>query len=814
MKQEFNNQKVTLFQWIWRSYFKTSLIPLLIVEIALITTYFLSNQFANKENIKTVVQVAEQELSHLAQRESSGIDHQLDAIVNATKYLQKYSTVVMSGNNLLKRDDPKRFAFSKDGAYYTTRNAIGEIDGSAVFYSGFVPIGKIEKEKALRTAALDPALKSIKQMFPLIAQTYINTHDSLNRIYPYFDVISQYPTKMDIPSYNFYYEADAKHNPSRGTVWTDAYIDPAGQGWMTTCSAPVYNGDFLEGVVGVDVTIKTIVDEVKALQIPWDGYGVLIDKSGTILALPTAGENDWGIKNMTASDYSDAIKKDTFRTEDYNLYLKKPEIGATIKRTENGLEYITLTEKSILAWATVPSTDWKLLIVVPTETIFEPSNSLSARLNNIAWLMITGMLVFYSIFFTMLYRQSKKMSFSLSEPLKEMDEIVSNIAAGRHISLEHEFFVKELESTASGILNMGTQLESAKTAREIATAELNKRTEQLQIVFDVSPSGYILVNHKHEILLVNKVVSVLTGLTIVELLEMSEQAFWDRLSSQTKAPLAPLENAHDLYRIDLIKPRHVSLLCGMNEIYLPNGDLLGKLYFLHDITKEEESNRIKSEFLMSAKHELRTPLATIHGYSELLNSGAIPAEMQPEILGMIYQQSTWLITMINELLDLSRIEERAGADFVIESYKLTDLIQDSIAGFNVPEGRDTIIYSPFESEISLKVDKVKFKQALNNIIDNAYKYSPNGGDVSISVNHDVMQHFVEIEVKDCGLGLTEDDISHVFDRFFRVDKTGNVAGVGLGLSLSKEILNLFNSDIYIKSVPNEGSSVFVRFNLD
>ena len=164
MKQEFNNQKVTLFQWIWRSYFKTSLIPLLIVEIALITTYFLSNQFANKENIKTVVQVAEQELSHLAQRESSGIDHQLDAIVNATKYLQKYSTVVMSGNNLLKRDDPKRFAFSKDGAYYTTRNAIGEIDGSAVFYSGFVPIGKIEKEKALRTAALDPALKSIKQM--------------------------------------------------------------------------------------------------------------------------------------------------------------------------------------------------------------------------------------------------------------------------------------------------------------------------------------------------------------------------------------------------------------------------------------------------------------------------------------------------------------------------------------------------------------------------------------------------------------------------------------------------------------------------
>jgi signal transduction histidine kinase len=192
----------------------------------------------------------------------------------------------------------------------------------------------------------------------------------------------------------------------------------------------------------------------------------------------------------------------------------------------------------------------------------------------------------------------------------------------------------------------------------------------------------------------------------------------------------------------------------------------------------------------------------------------IPAEMQPEIIDMIYQQSTWLIKMINELLDLSRIEERAGADFVIESYKLTDLLQDSLADFVIPEGRDAMIYAPFESDVRLNVDKNKFKQALNNIIDNAYKYSPNGGEVSINVTYDVTQYFIEIEVRDCGLGLNEEDIAHVFDRFFRVDKTGNVAGVGLGLSLSKEIFNLFNGDIYIKSVPNEGSSGFVRFNLN
>ncbi|MEI7796240.1 MAG: cache domain-containing protein, partial [Methylococcaceae bacterium] len=413
MTQISNQSEVTLFQWIWRSYFKTSLVPLLVVEMALIGTYFLSNQFANKENIKTIVQVAEQELTHLATREAEGIDNQLDAIVYATKYLQAYSTEVMLGKNLLLRDDAARFTTSKEGVYYTTKDT----GGSAVFYSGFVPIGKTQKEKALNSASLDPALKAIKQSFRLVAQSYINTHDSLNRIYPYFDVISQYAAKTDIPSYNFYYEADEKHNPNRGVVWTDAYIDPAKRDWMITCSAPVYNGNFLEGVVGVDITIKTIVDEVKALEIPWNGYGVLIDKNGTILALPTLGENDWNVHNMTASDNSVPIMEDTFRPEDYNLYKKKPEIAQILKQTTNGVQYTILDEKMIVAWATVPSTGWKLLIVVPTDSIFKPSVALSARLNTITKLMILGMLVFYSIFFTILYRQSKKMSVTLAEPL-------------------------------------------------------------------------------------------------------------------------------------------------------------------------------------------------------------------------------------------------------------------------------------------------------------------------------------------------------------------------------------------------------------
>ncbi|MBS1223886.1 MAG: histidine kinase, partial [Proteobacteria bacterium] len=163
-------------------------------------------------------------------------------------------------------------------------------------------------------------MRDIQQTHPLVVQIYLNTFDSLNRIYPYFEVLSQYAPRMDIPSYNFYYEADAAHNPGRGVVWTDVYVDPAGQGWMVSCIAPVYRDDVLEGVVGLDITVSTITDTILNLAIPWNGYGVLVSKTGTLLALPRAGEDDWGLKELTTHAYTDAIRQDTFKPEEFNIY--------------------------------------------------------------------------------------------------------------------------------------------------------------------------------------------------------------------------------------------------------------------------------------------------------------------------------------------------------------------------------------------------------------------------------------------------------------------------------------------------------------
>ena len=143
---------------------------------------------------------------------------------------------------------------------------------------------------------------------------------------------------MNIPDFNFYYEADARHNPTRAVVWTDAYVDPAGKGWLVSAIAPAYRGDFLEAVVGADVTIDRIVDDVLSQHIPWQGFLLLIGKSGTLLALPPQGEPLFKLRELTAHDYVDAIRADTFKPEEFNVYRRADlaEIGALLRTQPSG----------------------------------------------------------------------------------------------------------------------------------------------------------------------------------------------------------------------------------------------------------------------------------------------------------------------------------------------------------------------------------------------------------------------------------------------------------------------------------------------
>ena len=800
------NGPIPLVRWIWRSYFRASLMPLLIVEVALISLYFISNEITNRENIQTIRMVAEQEVANTAIRESAGINRQLEGIARATEFLRQYTTIVMTGDKPFELDDPNRFAYTKEGAFYTTKDT----GGAAVFYSGYVPIGENERKKAYRSAGLDEAYIGIKKAFPLIVQLYYNTHDSLNRIYPYFEVLSQYPSRMNIPSYNFYYEADAKHNPLRKVVWTDVYVDPAGQGWMTSCIAPVYSNDFLEGVVGLDITVDTIIDDVLDLKIPWNGYGLLVSRNGTIIALPKAGESDWGVKEFTKHEYSEAIQKDTFKPASFNIFEreKNAALSKELKEKPNGTVHTDLNGKRIVSWATIPETGWKLLITVPENEVYAPSALLAARLNILAWLMLGGMLIFYIIFFSFLYRRARQMTEFISKPLEAIDRMVTSVAAGNYQQNAPDFFVAELNRTAEGIVQMGGQIDAAGKSRKIAEAALVELSSRLQSIFDLSPDGFISIDSNAMVIMVNPAFCRITETESADWLGISEGELWQRLESLTQFPLDALKRQNN-FKLELLKPTWRVLQCVIRDISLDDASNTGKVIYLYDITREVELDRMKSQFLATAAHELRTPLTTVMGYSELLANDMVPTNKKSIAVNAILDQSRWLVKIINELLDLARIEAGGVMDFDVKAYLADQLMIDAVKAFTVPAGRTDVRYEVIDG-LYVEVDKDKLKAVLFNLLDNAYKYSLDG-EVVIRVLEKTTDNisYVGFQVEDVGIGMTEGQVAHVFERFWRADSSGNIPGTGLGMSISNEIIRLMGGTIEIASQAGKGTKMTV-----
>ena len=461
-----NQNTTSLLQWVWRSYFRAALIPLLLVEVVFITIYMTANHLATQENIAAVREIAGDELRRIAQREAVTIQKQLQAVSQATDLFRRQTARLLQTPFDPGPEERDRYVYSPDGVYYTLREGGS---GGALFYSGIVPIGPAQRDKAARTAQLDPLMRDIQQTQPLVGQIYLNTFDSLNRIYPYFDVLSQYAPRTDIPGFNFYYEADAAHNPSRGVVWTDVYVDPSGQGWMVSCIAPVYRAEVLEGVVGLDVTVATIVDAILNLAIPWEGYGILVSKTGTLLALPSAGETDWGLKELTAYAYTDFIRQNTFKPEAFNVYERAGFAG--LQQQADGVKTLELNGSQLAAWATIPETGWKLLVLVRENHIYAQASALGQRLTVIGGWMIGGIILFYLFFFVMLYHRAQKMARFIADPLETIDTLVEQIGGGDYEQQTPQFPVLELQKTATGLVAMGGQLSAVNQRLRMAQQE-------------------------------------------------------------------------------------------------------------------------------------------------------------------------------------------------------------------------------------------------------------------------------------------------------------------------------------------------------
>jgi PAS domain S-box-containing protein len=230
-----------------------------------------------------------------------------------------------------------------------------------------------------------------------------------------------------------------------------------------------------------------------------------------------------------------------------------------------------------------------------------------------------------------------------------------------------------------------------------------------------------------------------------------------------------------------------------------SGDVSGMIFILHDVTGERAMDRMKSEFICTAAHELSTPLASIVGYSELLqNEKDLPAETAQEALIFINKKAWALSRIVNDLLDLSRIE--LGRDIPIEKdvIDINEILRAAeVFGRNLAQKHQFELQLP-EEPVELLLDRGKIEQAVENILSNAIKYSPAGG--TIRIKGRVESDGYLIEISDEGIGMTPEQSGRIFDRFYRADtSTTAVEGTGLGMSIVKHVVEGHGGRVWVKS---------------
>ncbi|QNH05539.1 response regulator [Pseudomonas sp. B11D7D] len=462
-----NGSRVSLRTWIWRAFVQTALIPLILVETVLISVYLITNVSIRDAQISHLRETALNDLQAAAGQEAHLVESELGHIARLTS---TYAALTQQTLDESQPIAPAELAMTPSGVRYSPRDD----GGAASFYSNVTPPEKQDLQKVARLGGLDALMRETVQQNPLVASIYFNSWDSYNRIYPWFDTPAQYPHNMVIPDYNFYYLADAKHNPERKVAWTDVYLDPAGQGWMLSSVAPVLRGDFLEGVVGLDITVGKLLEHIQSLDVPWNGYGVIIGNEMNIMALPPAGEDDFGLDELTTHSYDEAISSELFKPEDFNLGKRADteNLAKAIAQQDKGVLSVRLNGRPhLVAWATIPATDWHLLTVVDEAEVFSQTNELASHYRNIGYLLIGGLVLFYLVFFAFMWGRARELTERLRKPIGGIVAMLREIGEGNWKPKRPATTIDELEAIIDDVESMGQRLERSATQLQRASHE-------------------------------------------------------------------------------------------------------------------------------------------------------------------------------------------------------------------------------------------------------------------------------------------------------------------------------------------------------
>ena len=335
-------------------------------------------------------------------------------------------------------------------------------------------------------------------------------------------------------------------------------------------------------------------------------------------------------------------------------------------------------------------------------------------------------------------------------------------------------------------------------------ADLRRRQEEFSVLTDSMREGFLLLGSRGEILSANHIAQDLLAPSPVQTLE-------DPACEQTIVQTArrALKGSRDEARLNL-NDRVWQIIA--NPVRLDRARA-GAVLLMLDITERDQRERLRREFSANVSHELKTPLTAISGFAELMKEGMVPPEQVKEFAGDIYDQSRRLMALVEDILDLSRLEENT------RPRPMTQVDLSALAGRVMRQlepvaERFSILLEQELAPCTVLGDESILEEMLYNLIDNAIKYNRPGGWVRVSTG--VRGSFPFACVADNGIGIPPDEHERVFERFYRVDKSRSRAmgGTGLGLSIVKHGATYHNARLSLDSAPGKGSRVTLTFSTE
>ncbi len=356
------------------------------------------------------------------------------------------------------------------------------------------------------------------------------------------------------------------------------------------------------------------------------------------------------------------------------------------------------------------------------------------------------------------------------------------------------------------------------------TEQLKTEKELLSVTFSSMTDGVIVVDADKNVVLLNNVAEILTGNKLDDARGKNVDEIFMLIDERSRDHIEnPIDKVLASGNIQTMIEPGILVIAGKREhpvsiaaapICKNKGSVSGAVILLHDRSQECEIDRMKTEFVSSVSHELRTPLTSIKAYTEtILRDPNMPDGQKREFLVTIDKESNRLAELVNSLLEISRLES-GRIEVVKQNIDIVEIVEQIILSLKCSADNKNIL---LEKEIrgtipQLYAHESRIRSLISNLVNNAIKFTPDGGKVSIRIEHSSNE--LEICVSDTGIGIPQKEISHIFERFYRVHQPDmQIPGTGLGLAIVKEVAAMHGGKVEVKSEIGEGTTFRVLLPL-